>query len=249
MNKISNHIYCIITEEEEEKYLFQSKQFSNINLNVNFYRPKRDADNSLRGCFQSHINLIKKAYSENFDNIIIFESDVLFLNFDIDDFNYIINEISFFINNEEYDILKFGPIVYMYLQSSITSPIIWEAYTDNAHAYILSKNAINKIHHMFIDTNSSHSPDYFLSNHLTKKYALLYPYMFIIQNRILGKSVIKNERDVKNNFLNNKFALQKFMILENDVTKKAYEFRNNQKKKFLFYKQFENFGSHSPINA
>ena len=70
-------IYCINLYERDDRYKKMKKQFDNLNMNVQFIRNYKHARGGKYGCFSSHIQAIKDAYSNNLDYCLIIEDDVI----------------------------------------------------------------------------------------------------------------------------------------------------------------------------
>jgi GR25 family glycosyltransferase involved in LPS biosynthesis len=70
-------IYCINLKHRPDRYISATKVFNDLNIpNVEFYITEKSSKGGRYGCFESHINVIKKAYNEGYNNILIFEDDI-----------------------------------------------------------------------------------------------------------------------------------------------------------------------------
>lgn len=139
-----NHCYCINLYESTNRKQSVSKIFEKYNLSVNFYQTQRDPVSGERGCFSSHVAIINLAYENNFENVLIFEDDII-CNLTKKEFNKEMKKIYNFINNRDYDIffLGSGPNI-MNRKITHVQDNIYKTHAVLAHAYILSRSAIEK---------------------------------------------------------------------------------------------------------
>jgi GR25 family glycosyltransferase involved in LPS biosynthesis len=136
--------YCINLYERNDRLQKAKEVFDKYNLPVEFYRVHKDNENGKRGCSISHINVIKKAYTENLNNVLIFEDDIM-CNLSLEEFNSKMNEVYNFIENYEYDIFYLGshPNFFEKTVKKISNNI-YKTHAFGGYAYILSKSGINK---------------------------------------------------------------------------------------------------------
>ena len=69
-------IVCINLDTRNDKRKYVSDLFKKLNIPFEFYLAKKSKYGGTYGCFDSHINIIKKAYKEGHKNILIFEDDI-----------------------------------------------------------------------------------------------------------------------------------------------------------------------------
>lgn len=139
-----NKMYCINLHNRNDRMEASKKIFDKYNLFVKFYRVNKDIDDPVRGCFNSHTAIIKKAYEKKFDNVLIFEDDIVCY-LDKNEFDNIIQNVYNFIQTHDYDIFFLGssPDIYNGSAKKITNNI-YQVNAFNTHAYILSKSGIEK---------------------------------------------------------------------------------------------------------
>lgn len=170
-------IYCINLYTNPERYENAKKIFENLNMNVEFYRTNPSKYGGQQGCFESHINIIKDAAKNNYDNIIIFEDDIVPNNIDQKKVDIIIN----FIKKNKYDIFYLGICPDLFINDSKIidrKNKIYKARPSLAHAYIVNKNTINRLK----DVKFSNSPiDTYYANIFNNNYAI-YPSLFYQSN-------------------------------------------------------------------
>lgn len=70
-------IYCINLLERDDKYQKVQEVFTEYKIPVTFHRVERHPISGVHGCYQSHIDIITKAYNEGKKNILIFEDDAV----------------------------------------------------------------------------------------------------------------------------------------------------------------------------
>ena len=88
-------IYCISIDQRNDRREKAEIQFADVGLlnRVEFVIVSRHPENREKGIFQSHMLCLKKGLAEGARNILIFEDDVFFHNFDVrvlrDTFSYL----------------------------------------------------------------------------------------------------------------------------------------------------------------
>lgn len=144
------------------------------------------------GCFLSHLNVIKRAYNDNLNNVLILEDDVaIHSNLDFE-FNKIMN----YINHKQmqWDILYLGHVNYNGVyniseeesknwtinkiknNSAIYSKNVW-----GCHAYALNRNAMKEIIDYYESNGHFYELDRVLAGALKDKlkYITVYPQLFV----------------------------------------------------------------------
>ena len=69
-------IYCISLKEREDRRETLKSQFSKLSHNIHFHIVEKNSD-PIRGCLESHIECIKEANELGYENILMFEDDIL----------------------------------------------------------------------------------------------------------------------------------------------------------------------------
>jgi GR25 family glycosyltransferase involved in LPS biosynthesis len=87
--------YCISLKENEDEREWCSKVYTKNKLDVEFFIVERSKHGGSHGCFQSHINVLKKALETDYEYFMILEEDAYF---DYNDVN-IFNQIFDFVRN------------------------------------------------------------------------------------------------------------------------------------------------------
>jgi len=146
-SKKLNFYYSIHSGPLESKH-FDFIRKDIMKNNINSDEPNTwDSRNRAALVTQSHMDIIKFAKDLEFDNVCIFENDVLFHK----DFNQIFDTATEALGDTEWDILYLGAI-YNYTDSVWVTNVFQNNNlfeTDKgamcSHGYILNKRAINKI--------------------------------------------------------------------------------------------------------
>lgn len=146
--EILDSIVCINLKERADKYQYVKKTFEKLNIKASFYFAEKHNTSGRIGCFESHINVIKKCYENNNNYILIFEDDI------VETPSYkekYINEIMNFLqDNKECYFVQLG---YTILPHELISFLSSKNYTKNiikyngnsTHAYILSRKGMEII--------------------------------------------------------------------------------------------------------
>lgn len=74
MNRVDD-VVCINLKERPDRKQHMMAQLDGIDFH--FYHPTRHPNGGMHGCFESHINVISKAYSEGLNSICVFEDDII----------------------------------------------------------------------------------------------------------------------------------------------------------------------------
>ena len=121
-----DEIVCINLESRKDKRKQAENVFNKLNIPAKFYTAIKSPHGGKYGCFESHINVIRKAYQKGLNNILIFEDDVLpSMYYSIDIIN---NCINFMKNNKNWDLFYLGyciggPLKFIFLPNIIKNDI------------------------------------------------------------------------------------------------------------------------------
>jgi len=223
-------IYCINLKSRKDRYNLATQTFNKLNIhNVEFYITDKSPQGGEYGCFESHINVIKKAYYAGYNNILIFEDDVKDSNYY--DSKLLEIAINFMKYNKQWDIFYLGYAAY----NSYRETIIFSKKINNhiinfnplhAQAYCLNKNSMLKILTNYKKYINNTPIDRFYNN---KKYFNNYciiPLLFI-QHACL-ESDIDLDRKIKSG------RLECFLNKINFYSNITYIYSNSHKIIFLF---------------
>jgi GR25 family glycosyltransferase involved in LPS biosynthesis len=144
-------IYCINLEHRTDRWELALKEFKKIGIENDVFRFNGvyNKENGNLGCTHSHYNVIKHAKDNNYERILIFEDDVLFLDENISLIENILEQLK----NIEYDIFYFGATVdpnvgFLYketeniVRTNFAYALQSYSVTNKVYDFIL-KNAIN----------------------------------------------------------------------------------------------------------
>ena len=166
LGKIHTYVF-----EENKKGCKKNNGDDNFTLK-DLYKIKNDGGNNEKMCndlcknlCKNHLHIIKNAYKQGFDNVLVFEDDARFI--DNLDNNKVDRIIKWMKKRKKWDVLFLGAIAFPY-------PIILPVTRDigrcdcptEAHAYILSKSGMNKI----LGMKETNHFDFMLQKYLDDKY-------------------------------------------------------------------------------
>ncbi len=125
-------IYIISAKDSKRRELARIR-LEEQNIKFEFYDAIMIKEDPIKGCFMSHMNIIKKCNKKNYKRVLIFEDDVMFTR-PLKNYINIINE---FLDNHNWTIFYLGH-----------RPLIMEKYDNNiykcqshdTHAYIINLN-------------------------------------------------------------------------------------------------------------
>lgn len=183
MNEIFDKIYCINLDNRVDRWKKSNIFFTENMINVERFSAIKNSNGAL-GCALSHTEIIKIAKQQNFKNVLIFEDDFNFINYD-----YKIIKDSFNELPEDWDIF--------YLGFNPTEKLI--NYSQNLYkingAWCLHAYAVNYKFYDYI-LNNFVLPIDMLHKNAQKKYNF-----YGIKNVICTQ---RNEySDIQNSFCNN----------------------------------------------
>ena len=139
-----DQIKCINLNTRDDKMIESSKVFKKLKIPVEYYRVDKHPTDGARGCYESHLSIIREAYYRGCKNVLIFEDDVI-------DSPYfeekiISKAIDFMENNRDWDIFYFGhmPDIFSSSSTSISSNII-KTQSTLTHAYVVSRKYMKQL--------------------------------------------------------------------------------------------------------
>jgi len=139
-----DEIYCINLYSREDRYNICKKFFESYHIPVKFYRTHKHLVNGEQGCFESHINIIQKAYNNNSKNVLIFEDDIQITS-EFTPQN--VNKCIEFMKNNTWDIFNFGatPDIVHYTANKTNIEKIYRLHCYYAHCYAVNREYMSKI--------------------------------------------------------------------------------------------------------
>ncbi len=133
-----NQIKCINLKTRDDRMLQSQEIFKKLKIPVEYYRVDKHPTDGARGCYESHLSIIRDAYYNGCKNVLIFEDDVV----DSPNFNnkLISKAIDFLTENKDWDIFYFGHMPDILSSSSTTiSANIIKTQSTLTHAYAISR--------------------------------------------------------------------------------------------------------------
>jgi GR25 family glycosyltransferase involved in LPS biosynthesis len=152
MNQI-DRIVCINLKERADKYNNVKTVFEKLNINVEFSRPdKNPANSGSVGCFERHIEVIKKSYKNNDQLVLIFEDDITStLSYSESNIEYVVDFIKqnewceyFQIGYSVFPLEMFGYFFSKTFQSKKNASVI-QYNGESTHAYILTHSGMKRV--------------------------------------------------------------------------------------------------------
>ena len=76
MYHIFDSVFCINLKERKDRYEQSRQLFDRLNIPVEFYFAEKKKSGKF-GCFDSHVNVIRKSYHRGDEHVLIFEDDIV----------------------------------------------------------------------------------------------------------------------------------------------------------------------------
>lgn len=167
------HIRCINLKSRTDRYKDSKKVFNKLNIPVNYYKTTKHPNGGEEGCFSSHIDIIREAYYDGAERVLIFEDDIT----PTSNMNRknLRKAIRFMERNDDWDLFYLGALPNITSKSCKRTkyPNIYKLNGICTHSYVVNRKAMKTL----IDLKYEGTPiDYYYINHY-KQYAL-YPTLF-----------------------------------------------------------------------
>ncbi len=134
-------IYCINLDSRKDRWQEVSARFEKLGIADYVVRVSAVVDEDPRiGCRDSHVQCVADALANNYENTLIFEDDVAFIENNTPDFQRI---IKFLKKDEKWDLFYLGGSP-MY-PASFQNEHVFKSRFFSTHAYVVNKRAFNKI--------------------------------------------------------------------------------------------------------
>jgi glycosyl transferase family 25 len=180
-------IVCISVVERTDKRQYVSHILEKLNIPFEFFIVKKDMISSARGCLTSHISVIKKAYDDGIQRLMVFEDDIRHEKVEDDR----IEHIRHFLDNENWDIFFLGgtPNIWNKNINNVKDyKNIYKGHFGAAHSYILNRSYMKKIKDIKWDRKIYDTIDVHVLMQNNNSY-IAYPRAFF-------QRVMKNDRDI-----------------------------------------------------
>lgn len=201
MNNIDK-IFCInLKESKDRKQLFSERFKELVNSNIfQWFETDRDSENPKRGCFNSHMSIIKYSKEHNFKNIIIFEDDANLLV----SWEEFVNNVNNIKRPNDWSIIMLGYLPIKTKPLSDNLIIVNCAYM--THSYMVSVDKIN-----LLDFEDKEIDVVLTCNGISLKDHIKNPFVKLNNNNIYAiyppqirqdskKSTISNFHDITGNY-------------------------------------------------
>lgn len=138
-------IYCISLEERQDRRDKLNPIFEKYNIPVEYFIAQRCPFGGIQGCYESHIELLSRSFEKGYDNIIIFEDDIVDHpeGFNQGNLNEVIN---FLCSNKKWEIFYLGVVPEMTLKSKRVGNNIYNVRGWCTHAYVASRRLMQKFY-------------------------------------------------------------------------------------------------------
>ena len=142
-----DHIYCINLNTRGDRRNTVNKLFTEYNIPVTYYVVDPHPTSGIQGCFESHTALINEAYKNNYDNILIFEDDVVATPYC--NAENLKASIQFMQNNNEWEIFYFSmaPEIFWRRIKHVNGNI-YKVHAYWGSAYVLSRKGIEHYYNL-----------------------------------------------------------------------------------------------------
>lgn len=167
-------IYCINLLTRDDRYEAACKVFDKLDIPVEFHRVHKHPNGGVQGCFESHIEVIRKAYRENAQTVVIFEDDAIpSSNYDVKLLEIAVRFMKF---NDTWDIFYLGPTpeIRRHRTKGTLYPNVYKIHSLTTHAYVISRRMMKKMK----DAKFAGIPIDVVYLHNNNAYAI-YPGLFI----------------------------------------------------------------------
>ena len=132
-------IQCIHLPHRKDRMVFIQELKKKIHIPIKIYNAVKSEEGAIKGCFESHQNIMKSALKSGFSNALIFEDDAeISSHFSFEK----IDEVKQFMHHGNYnwDIIYLGcfPDVWKYSQHYVSGNL-YKVKATQTHAYIVNK--------------------------------------------------------------------------------------------------------------
>jgi GR25 family glycosyltransferase involved in LPS biosynthesis len=130
----------VISDKQSNRRQLVTERLHEKNIDFEFVDAVMLPKDPVKGCYTSHMNLIKKLHKKGYKRALIFEDDVLFTNQSFE-----INQINSFLDNHEWTIFYLGhrPLV----MNNKIEYNIYQCQSHDAHAYIINLEKFKDFYH------------------------------------------------------------------------------------------------------
>ena len=138
-----DRIYCINLFTRTDRLEKSKEIFNKLEIPVEYYRVHKHLTDGARGCFESHISIIKKAYYEGCKNVLIFEDDIIESPYFS---NLLIKKSIEFLKITDWELFYFGHQPNILTNSTtVISPNIIKTQSTLTHSYAISRKYMKKL--------------------------------------------------------------------------------------------------------
>ena len=130
-------IVCINLKERPDRLEHAKAQFSKVGIldRVQFHVTEKSSKGGCYGCFESHWQILKQAYEDGLNNVVIFEDDIVFRS----GWEQAMHDCNAFCNDEpDWEFLNLNGFVFFVVEESTSCRNIVNGKSARSHAICLS---------------------------------------------------------------------------------------------------------------
>jgi GR25 family glycosyltransferase involved in LPS biosynthesis len=135
-------IRCINLNERSDRLNDMKKLAKSLDMPIQFYSTNRHPDGGIRGCYESHLSIMKESLKKGLENVLILEDDA-----ELGKFTWQrLREVTNFMKRESWDIIYLGcfPDIWGNWHKHIFGNI-YKVHATQSHAYVASKKFMQRM--------------------------------------------------------------------------------------------------------
>ena len=179
-------IFCINLYEREDKYKQMCQTFKERNLlnEVKWHRVHKSLKGGKYGCYESHLNVFKKALKLNLPYILVCEDDI-YLNENFkSELEKVVNLIK--DSNFKWDIIKFNDHGLFLIEDEMN--FLYRAKTFGGQCYLINNATMKKMVNIGI-----------IDEHVDYTFLFVAPNMFLNKNKCINLTISDSDNDAWGN--------------------------------------------------
>ena len=166
-----DEIVCINLANRTDRRSYAQNVFQKLDIPAKFMLVEKHSKGGMYGCFQSHIQAIRKAYDSGKEKLLVFEDDLLPT--DSYSIDHVMHAVEFLQTARDWDIFYFGYFVFnynlnpkkCYLNAEVVYPHIVKYNPFATHAYCVNRRGMQVILETYLHYIGRVHYDIFLAQH------------------------------------------------------------------------------------
>lgn len=177
-------IVCINLETRWDRYEHAKQVFASYSIPGRIMKVQKHHVSGMQGCFESHLSIIRNAYQQQQQHVLVFEDDLA----PTKSYNeqYVRDAIRFMSENNDWDIFYFGYFVFndkmhplqTFLTANSVEPHIIQYNPFATHAYCINRRGMDKVLQRCTEYMTTVHYDIFLASHAGLKNYCYVPMLF-----------------------------------------------------------------------